>query len=334
MNLDKIDILLRRYQQRETSVEENRLVETWLAENDGGGQRWNKMDDESQKQFLSELYTDIASITQLQGGTTSKPAHRNDDFRLWRSVSSIAALFVVACGLYLAWPGLQRWITPVSYQVRTTTVKPELVILDDGTKVWLNSGSSLKYPDQFKGPNREVHLQGEAYFEVAHNASAPFLVHTGNLTTKVLGTIFNVRAYADDAEVRIILSSGKVEVIKNEQNTERKGLTLLPSQMVTYHKSAGSLLKSRVSNAYEYSAWKEGKLIFDETPVSEVFNRLGHIYGVKFSFTDKEIKECAITGSFNINQKLEEILQSISLSVDGEFIRRANQITFSGQGCN
>ena len=328
MDTRKASILLTRYQQGETSAEENLLVESWLMDTGAGSAEWSGMDELSRKRYLSDLYADINSLRPAGGADYG----RIYKLRFWRKISSIAALFLIACGLYLSWPALNQWISPVSYHVNTTVRTPELLILQDGSRVWLNAASSLKYPSRFAGNAREVYLEGEAFFEVAHDKEKPFLVHTKSVTTRVLGTVFTVRAYPEDADTRIILKSGKVRVVAKDQE-KSDGILIYPGQMVSY-KAGGQLLKTNIPEANDYSSWKEGKLIFNETPVSEALQRIGRAYGVAISFKDEKIKECAITGSFNVNQELEDILRSISISVDGKFTRKANQITFSGEGCN
>lgn len=337
MSLNDINGLLKRYLNGKCSAEESRLVETWLAKNGGENDEWKHINDTARKQWLSYLYGDVQKSIQLKDEDKNiVNIHPASGLRVWKLTASIAASFVLICGLYAAWPALQNRISPVSYhELSAASGKRKLLVLDDGTRLWLNSGSSLKYPNRFKGKKREVYLQGEAYFEVAHNAEIPFIVHTGKLRTRVLGTIFNIRAYKDDPDVKVTLFTGKVELIKEISNKKTSKLILLPKQVATYRKDAESLVKTTVSNITinHYSAWKDGKLIFDETPVPEVLKRLSLAYNVKFILTDEKINGCTITGSFNVNQKIEEILQSISVSIDGKFIREANRFTLIGQGC-
>lgn len=346
MSLNDIKGLLKRYLDGKCSAEESRLVENWLAENGGENTEWEFMNVTTRQQWLSYLYEDVQKSIQLkEEDKTIIPAYRtgrniNSSSRLgiWKLIISMAAMFVLICGLYVAWPSLQDRISPVSYhELSAASGVRKLLVLDDGTRLWLNSGSSLKYPSRFKGKNREVYLQGEAYFEVTHNAEIPFIVHTGKLRTRVLGTTFNIRAYKDDQDVKVTLFTGKVEVIKEISDKESSKLILLPKQEATYRKDAGSLVKTTVNNITinHHSAWKDGKLIFDETPMPEVLKRLGLAYDVKFILADEKINGCTITGSFNDGQNIEEILQSISVSIDGKFIREreADQFTLIGQGC-
>ena len=344
MSLNDINNLLKRYLDGKCSAEESRLVENWLAENGSGNDEWKNMNDTARKQWLLYLYRDVQRSIQLKDEDKNIiPAYRtgrninpSPNLRVWKLIASIAAICVLIGGLYAAWPTIQDQISPVSYhELSAASGIRKLLVLDDGTRLWLNSGSNLKYPSRFKGKNREVYLQGEAYFEVAHNAEIPFIVHTGKLRTRVLGTTFNIRAYKDDPDVKVTLFTGKVEVIREISNKETNKLILLPKQEATYRKDAGSLVKTTVNNIVinHHSAWKDGKLIFDETPMPEVLKRLSLAYNVKFILTDEKINGCTITGSFNVNQNIEEILKSISISMDGKFVREVNQFTLIAQGC-
>ena len=337
MSLNDINGLLKRYLDGKCSAEESQLVKNWLAENGEENDEWKHMDDTARQQWLSYLYEDVQKSIQLNDEDKNiiniNPA---SGLRVWKLIASIAATFVLIFGLYAAWPTLQDRISPVSYhELSAASGIRKLLVLDDGTRLWLNSGSSLKYPSRFKGKKREVYLQGEAYFEVAHNAEIPFIVHAGKLRTRVLGTTFNIRAYKDDPDVKVTLFTGKVEVIREISDNETSKLILLPKQEVTYRKDAGTLVKKTVSNisVNNSSAWKEGKLIFDETPVSEVLKRLSLAYNVKFILADEKINGCTITGSFSVSQNIEEILKSISISMDGKFVREADQFTLIGHGC-
>lgn len=344
MSNNDINGLLKRYLDGKCSAEESRLVESWIAKNGGENTEWEKMNDTVRQQWLSDLYGNVQkSILLKDDDKTIIPAYRtgrnlnsSSGTGAWKLIVSMAATLVLICGLYVAWPTLQDQINPVSYhELNAVSGMRKLFVLDDGTRLWLNSGSSLKYPSRFRGNKREVYLQGEAYFEVAHNAQIPFIVHAGKLSTKVLGTSFNIRAYKDDTDVRVTLFTGKVEVIREINPKEMNKLILLPKQEATYRKDGGSLIKTTVNNSIinHHSAWKDGKLIFDETPVSEVLKRLSLAYDVKFILADEKINGCTITGSFNVDQNIEEILKSISISMDGKFVRAANEFTLTGQGC-
>lgn len=196
----------------------------------------------------------------------------------------------------------------IAYNYLTIPTGGEFYIeLADNTKVWLNSESQLKYPVTFqKGKTREVELlYGEAYFEVSpstqHNG-AKFKVHTQQQTIEVLGTQFNVKAYANEQEIYTTLAQGKVKVAIN-------GVTemLQPSQQTTYNKTTKSIDVSTVDVAYE-TAWRTGYFNFTNKPFIEVAEVLARWYNVEFHFENEALKQFKINGVISKDQNVEYFL--------------------------
>ena len=146
------------------------------------------------------------------------------------------------------------------------------LVLSDGTKVWLNSASKLKYPVAFTGGQRKVFLEGEAYFEVAADTVHPFLVETSGMSVTVLGTGFNVMAYPEEMEAAVTLVHGKVGV-----QTDHRQQILQPDEQYVYQTTTrrGTVRKVDVS---QYVDWKDGILNFDSMPLEELTRRLGRWY--------------------------------------------------------
>jgi ferric-dicitrate binding protein FerR (iron transport regulator) len=151
--------------------------------------------------------------------------------------------------------------------------------LPDGTKVWLNSSSSLTYPVIFKGKERGVELTGEAYFEVAKNAASPFFVKTSSQTIKVLGTHFNINSYQDEKSVKTTLLEGSVEVTGNGT---RQITSLKPGQQAV--NSAGNIKIISDADIDEAVAWKNGKFLFRNTDLQTVMRQLSRWYDVEVTY--------------------------------------------------
>jgi transmembrane sensor len=190
--------------------------------------------------------------------------------------------------------------------------------LPDGTLVWLNSGSTLKYPQSFTRRKRQVELLGEAYFEVAHDPSHPFIVNAGDIDLRVLGTKFNVMAYPDEDHVSATLEQGKVSV--ERVNDERKASWLCylePGEHAVYTKEKGTISKSLIRTD-KYTSWKDGKLIFRNDPLEEVIIRLERWYNVEIEIAgDHRLPETPYTLTIedeSITQVLEylEVASAIS----------------------
>ena len=182
--------------------------------------------------------------------------------------------------------------------------------LGDGTKVWLNHGSKLKYPYCFEGDNRKVFLTGEAYFEVAHNAKVPFIVGTNRLDVKATGTAFNVSAYPDDDYVETTLVEGKVILYERKGNSEIKALKPGESLKFDAQKNRYSL---ETGNILKYTAWKEGLLVFKNDNVEDIAKKLSRWYNIDVEITSQKIKEYPFTATFS-DETLPQVLELLSLA--------------------
>jgi len=184
------------------------------------------------------------------------------------------------------------------------------LILSDGTKVWLNAGSRILYPSFFSKQNRSVHLEGEAFFEVKKDKGNPFLVETDMVKIEVLGTSFNVDAYAENKFVKTTLVEGKVEI---QDKTGGKIADMEPGQIAQYDITSQKIYLSEVDTRF-YSSWKEGKMTFLNEPLDEITAKLERWYNVKFTFASEDIKTFRYSGTFLKYKPLEQILNIIKIS--------------------
>jgi transmembrane sensor len=182
--------------------------------------------------------------------------------------------------------------------------------LSDGTKVWLNHGSMLKYPYRFKGKSRDVYLTGEAYFEVAHNDKVPFNVTTDRLMVKAIGTTFNVSAYSDDDVVETTLIDGKVIVI--EKNNTDKSIELSPGEWLKFdfNKNEYSLTKGSTE---KHTAWKDGLLVFKNDGLDVIAKKIARWYDIDVEITNEKVKEITLTATF-IDESLPQVLEMMALA--------------------
>jgi ferric-dicitrate binding protein FerR (iron transport regulator) len=194
--------------------------------------------------------------------------------------------------------------------------KQTKVVLSDGTQIWINAGSKLTYPSQFGAAKREVSLEGEAFFDVVHQAQRPFVVHTGRLSINVLGTEFNVNTFG--ASFQTALVRGKVRL---EAGT--KSMVLLPGELGTYHDQSAGLSKKE-SNLREYTAWKDKELYFDNGRLGDIVSRLEREYDLSFSFESPELKNLHFTIDMPRPDEVQGVLNNIRLST--------NQINFVFKG--
>ena len=211
--------------------------------------------------------------------------------------------------------------------------------LPDGSKVWLNNGSSLKFPIRFTGDYRKIELVGEAYFYVAHNQEKPLIVKTRDIQVKVHGTEFNVMAYPDEENVYVTLEKGSISLEKENNKKEINSLIMLkPNQQAIFNNQENKLSYKTI-NPTKYTAWKEGKLIFIDDPINEIMRRLERWYNVDIELKDSELSEFSYTATFT-NESLNQILYLLKLATpidykiieskklkDGSFTRKKVTIT-------
>lgn len=172
------------------------------------------------------------------------------------------------------------------------------VQLCEGTVVNLNYGSKIKYPRNFTGNTREVTLSGEAYFDVSHNPDKPFIVKTGKLNVKALGTEFNVMAYPDDDIIETTLVDGKVVVEKTISANQTNQLgAMVPGQHVVYNINTDQITSTKGA-VEKYIAWKDGKLVFDNEPISDIADKLERMFNVEIELAD-DVKYLTYTVTFH-----------------------------------
>jgi transmembrane sensor len=191
--------------------------------------------------------------------------------------------------------------------------------LSDGTRVWVNSQSSVRYPVAFYGEERVVYLEGEAYFDVAHNAAAPFVVATSEQRVHVLGTRFNIKSYNDEGMIATTLISGAVSVSCTAGRERR----IYPGEQLSFSKADRSFTVEEVDTDV-YTAWIENKLIMNRTPLIDITSRLQRRYNIVFEYSDEELKHETFTGDIPLNDNLGVILRQLARVSSARFELRDN----------
>ncbi len=184
------------------------------------------------------------------------------------------------------------------------------VILPDSSIVWINSGTTLTYDNNFSQNNRNLSLKGQAFFEVRKNKHLPLIVTSGDLQVKVLGTRFDVKAYPDDDEIKVTLESGKVELL----NAKDKSFAyrMIPGQMASYDLQSSKVKKKTVVTQ-NYSGWKTGNLIFIDTPMAEVIKSLKRKFDIEIEVGNTSVYRSVFNANFK-NESMKEILDYIRFS--------------------
>lgn len=226
-----------------------------------------------------------------------------------------------SCGLAYESRGEQT--TELQYNVLDVPVATEYrLVMEDGTVVYLNADSRLKYPEVFTGGERKVYLEGEAYFEVAKDETRPFAVVAGGVEVRVLGTHFNVNAYPEKHQVTTTLVEGKVEVSSGKRHA-----VLSPGVQAVASEQG---MKLQEVDVREYVGWKDGLFVFSRMPLEEIMRQVYRWYGVQAVFFSEEVRRMTFTGVINKAMSAEELFQVIEKVVHVRFtIGKDNQVVIT-----
>ncbi|WP_411274953.1 FecR family protein [Daejeonella sp.] len=295
--------LLHRYLKDEATKEEHQFLLNYYnlfqSEPDVLALLSQEKKEELKSQMHTSIWQNISSAEQPDENV--KPIKR----WLVRMVAAAILLAICTIGVFFLRNESTKKQT-VAAQVNQQKLN-RLVRLPDGSTVIVSSGSKLNYPSSFDGlARREVYLEGQAFFDIKHNASKPFIVHTGQLETTVLGTAFNIKAFPGDIDITVTVTRGKVKV--SDQN-KTLGI-ILPRQQITCNKQkANSTLKT--VDADTYLDWKAQDLLFDDVTVAEAAELLEERFNVNITFSDQLIKSNRFTTTFLKGESLEQVLKSI-----------------------
>lgn len=277
-----------------------------------GGLKPNEMEMEAGWDRLWE------KIKKQSATHSSSPAtvrnRRYTSIVRYAGAAAIAVLLIVS-GIRVFHKGQDRitWV-----EVRTGT-KDELqtILLPDGSSVQLNVSSLFRYPEKFNTKNKEVYLDGEAYFNVAKNEKHAFIVHTDKQQINVLGTEFNVHGYSSDPYTITTLVKGKVKLeMFDSKNNLKNEIVMHPNQQVCFDKEFNKTTVSDI-NTLEAISWMKGIYSFKDMPLENITSRLEKIYGVTIIIPDETHRKEKYTGKFFSHQTMEEIVDILNFK--GEF---------------
>jgi len=286
-----------------------------------------------------EVVEDLLEQLPESPAKTKHPRYRG---RLWQVAASFALLLGIGLLYYYAYPRKHpssngEFASEIRHQKVYVASEASAIILKDGTKVWLNSGSMLKCSNDFNTKNREVTIAGEAFFKVAKDVKRPFVVHAGDLVNvKVLGTSFNIKAYPGDPYIETSLVSGKIAV--NFTDKSHKEVILKPKEKITVFAgkipdvrhlvpevkpirlkySVARLTPNPVDHTLSETSWMQNKLAFSNMTFEELAYDLERIYHVKIIFGDDRLQKYHLTGVFK-HECLDNVLRALQVTTPFQY---------------
>ena len=287
--------ILYKFFEGKASPKEQRLIGQWLDESE------KHKEVLVRERMVFDAMIVSGGITDRQSVQSRKKRTRVVFMELLRVAAVILVMFLVGGYIYVRKMEEIR----LANNIVTVPVGQRVNLqLPDGTSVWLNASSEIIYPAYFSGSTREIHLNGEAYFEVEHNASKPFIVHTETFDIKVLGTKFNVEAYKGMEGFTTALMEGSVEV--TDRKNKDKSVRLYPAQKVAFRN--GELCKSPI-DSYDVYRWREGLICFKETRFADLMRQLEKNYGVRILINNEAVKEKVFSGKFRTTDGIDNALR-------------------------
>lgn len=223
-----------------------------------------------------------------------------------------AAAALIAIGMFVGHGDLFNK-TDCYNEIQVAAGTKSDLVLPDGTRVTMKASSRLRYPDRFSRDLREVWLDGEAYFEVEHDARHPFVVHAQGQNVRVLGTTFNVQAYANEQVNTVSLLTGAVGLdLLDAEGRVVQTVNLEPNRQCRYDRRDGSYVLSELDSYDRQRSWSDGVYRFRNQTLAQITSRLQNYYGVKIVLVDDSVGQICCTGSFSLNERLGEVFDILN----------------------
>jgi len=320
--------LIVRYLSGEATPDEREQLLNWISQDAANRKVFEEhhtlWEEQLTNQFSFDLSKGLHRLNYRIDQHEARKAKRSSAVS-WLKIAATVSIVLVACvavyffGFHSEQQNNLAWI-----KYNTQPGERRTLTLSDGSVIYINANSTLNAPEVFAGSAREVFLTGEAFFEVAKDSLRPFIIHTGSLTTQVLGTSFNINTRSN--QVVVSVATGKVNVA-NGQDVQ----LLIPHEKVTYSESTQQLIKSAADLEADL-AWKFNTLIFDDTSLGNVAKKLEEHFNVTVVFENEVLRKCLITGKFK-DVPLNKILQAVSYSTGVKFTISQTEVRLSGGGC-
>lgn len=327
----RIAELIRKFRQGALNEAEQIELAVWTEKTPANQELFERLTDESYlTRSINELqqYNAVAVFERLDKKLGIR-RNRNAKIRkLYIRIGTAAASLLLLAALFLYRARIEDYFRPVHYlSANTQTGERKIVSLADGTKVWLGPVSSLNYPDRFNGRTRDITLIGEAFLEVAKDPAHPFTVHTGKISTTVLGTSFDLKAYPEEKNITVTLLTGKVSF-----SNGRHQAVILPNQRAIYQKADQRIVKEDYPAAQSMLARRDGNFQYDNVPVSEIINDLRRNYNMNVIIKGNA-GNCNFFGRLKKDEDATTFLRKLCIVIGAKLTKDGRTYIISGGNC-
>lgn len=319
--------IVMRYLNGEATHEEEAMIDAFIKQGEEQASLFNQWMEEWEASIFSTPAPAVDQAWQRLQETIdhadeeeTSPAHtgRTVHMQWWHKAVAAAAIIVII-GCAAIW-SLSGSTATQTYLCSAPAGSKTQVTLPDGSKVWLNGGSSLAYTNQFNDDNRRVELHGEAYFEVQKHQGKPFTVHTQGYDVTVKGTKFNVSAYDDDPISTTTLMEGKVELSDGKQN-----LSLAPGDAVQLNKATGQLQRHATDGFAD--GWRSGRLMYPDITLEQFVRVLSRQYNVNVHLADSHSANMRISVMLQNNETIDEVVSALTRITGHDITRNGDTLT-------
>jgi ferric-dicitrate binding protein FerR (iron transport regulator) len=332
-------IILKKYRSGTATPDEKKLVDEWCMAMEAANPVRIPNDIELKEQDWSNVARHIRNTNKLK---------KKGRIRLLWYSTGIAASLLIACAVYFSVINRQQTDVIASKDVESSATSDlkrvstgnasQIAVLPDGSEVTLAPESELRFSESFDGSQREVYLEGEAFFNVSRDTVRPFLVYTNQVVTKVLGTTFTVKALRKEKSITVAVRTGKVSVYtprdRDAKNADgAKEIILTPNQQIVYNKEGNSIARMIVDSPQKIIHEEEVKRMrLEDASASEILAAIEKVYGVDIVYDEQVFASCILTTSLS-DGDLYNRMEAICQAIDATFRIEENKIVVTGPGC-
>lgn len=331
------DILLEKYLQGLCTLEEKKLVEEWYNSIEGTPDYLSSLDQETFKKLKEELFVDIQLQTMISVQEQPLPSKRT-----WWLYSTAACILLAVFAIVFysnrnESGNLQLPLTtslPINESVSFTNKSSKMLLhtLPDNSTVWLHPDARIDYPAQFDESSRKVTFTGEGFFDVKKDPKRPFSISTGEMTIRVLGTSFNVKATTSSKLIQVSVMTGSVEVSTPSSSKEEQMVVLEPKQHAYFEHESKVLLVKSIPPPIKKEIYEPVSINFVEQPLGRVVELLEKKFNVDLQLSDPRLSQCLFNGDFE-NQSLADILEMLCISLEASYTISDKFILINGSPC-